>query len=260
MNGENCDSIRNFDIDVYNVDKRTCAPGTDCIDCGGVCVIKPSFSLPPQPPSYCEGKHICENNSSKCLYVNDGYCDDGGMGSEFSQCNIGLDCDDCGKRCNYTESCIHYNISTYSLSSVPIGWTANTNVKFFNSVSEHNNHYLFSNSIPPVVHSNKFFSISSNVLTENMLGLDRPNHQPKEMCENLATANNGTYKADVLCDDTDSSNDIAANMCLCSVNSNNTWKYVPGYQAFLFTEKCLQHCYVFSSTVNYNVNLSLIHI
>ncbi|KOO36776.1 hypothetical protein Ctob_015320 [Chrysochromulina tobinii] len=33
-----------------------------------------------------------------CNYANDGFCDDGGPGAEFTQCAIGSDCADCGVR------------------------------------------------------------------------------------------------------------------------------------------------------------------
>tara|TARA_A100001015_G_scaffold37001_1_gene40754 strand:- start:454 stop:1668 length:1215 start_codon:yes stop_codon:yes gene_type:complete len=251
--GENCNSIRkHLGENVYRVQERTCDPGTDCIDCGGICLDLPYYNIPPQPPSYCEGDHVCENNSSKCLYVNDGHCDDGGLGSEFSECDLGFDCGDCGKRCNYAESCIHYNISTYNLNSVPIGWSGNTNVIFFNNISEHNDHYLFFNNVlPPVIHNNKFFSISSNILTENMLGETRAFEEriSEEECKNLATLNNGTYTADV--------NSCINNgrICFCSVDNNNTWDYF-AFQADTFPENCYYNCYVLSSndSPNYNKN------
>ena len=36
--------------------------------------------------------------SEGCKYAGDGYCDDGGMDSMFSLCEIGTDCEDCGER------------------------------------------------------------------------------------------------------------------------------------------------------------------
>ena len=36
--------------------------------------------------------------SNTCNYASDGDCDDGGPGSEFTQCNLGADCRDCGPR------------------------------------------------------------------------------------------------------------------------------------------------------------------
>lgn len=49
--------------------------------------------LPPFPPS--PVPVACDNI---CLYANDNDCDDGGLGSEFSECEIGTDCEDCGSR------------------------------------------------------------------------------------------------------------------------------------------------------------------
>ena len=37
----------------------------------------------------------CENS---CAYANDGSCDDGGEGAEYSSCELGTDCSDCGPR------------------------------------------------------------------------------------------------------------------------------------------------------------------
>jgi hypothetical protein len=39
--------------------------------------------------------HMCENT---CNAHNDGECDDGGQGSDFSKCELGTDCTDCGFR------------------------------------------------------------------------------------------------------------------------------------------------------------------
>ena len=40
----------------------------------------------------------CCNNTC-ALYHNDGSCDDGGPGAEYSLCGPGSDCSDCGSRC-----------------------------------------------------------------------------------------------------------------------------------------------------------------
>ena len=49
--------------------------------------------LPPFPPS--PVPVACDNI---CSYANDNDCDDGGLGSEFSECEFGTDCEDCGSR------------------------------------------------------------------------------------------------------------------------------------------------------------------
>ena len=42
---------------------------------------------------------ICTNTCPSCLNcANDDECDDGGPGAEYSNCNIGTDCADCGRR------------------------------------------------------------------------------------------------------------------------------------------------------------------
>ena len=47
---------------------------------------------PPPAPACTSG--CCET----CQYASDGYCDDGGSGSEYSDCSLGSDCTDCGSR------------------------------------------------------------------------------------------------------------------------------------------------------------------
>ena len=45
---------------------------------------------PPQQPELC---------SETCSFTGDGDCDDGGPGAEYSACDLGTDCTDCGVRC-----------------------------------------------------------------------------------------------------------------------------------------------------------------
>jgi|GEM_PF-5269862 hypothetical protein len=42
-----------------------------------------------------DAQTMCSNT---CSYANDGECDDGGVGSQYSACSIGTDCNDCGAR------------------------------------------------------------------------------------------------------------------------------------------------------------------
>lgn len=42
-----------------------------------------------------------------CLFAGDGQCDDGGTGSDFGLCQLGTDCQDCGRRCSQAEEVIH---------------------------------------------------------------------------------------------------------------------------------------------------------
>ena len=41
---------------------------------------------------------LCYNDKSMCDYLDDGACDDGGVGSEYDDCAYGYDCRDCGVR------------------------------------------------------------------------------------------------------------------------------------------------------------------
>ena len=52
-----------------------------------------SYTPSPPPPASPAGE--C---SELCAFSADGYCDDGGAGSFFSDCALGTDCSDCGLR------------------------------------------------------------------------------------------------------------------------------------------------------------------
>eukprot|EP00900_Chrysochromulina_parva_P011793 jgi/Chrpa1/20614/Chrysochromulina_OHIO_Genome00026547-RA len=65
-----------------------CALGTDCTDCG------PRTPLAP-PPSATLCNDLCVGFP---MYASDGFCDDGGPGAEFPDCQYGTDCTDCGPR------------------------------------------------------------------------------------------------------------------------------------------------------------------
>ena len=47
---------------------------------------------------YEEYFHCLKDGPNSCKYANDGECDDGGVGSEYSMCYHGEDCADCGTR------------------------------------------------------------------------------------------------------------------------------------------------------------------
>lgn len=53
---------------------------------------RPSDWTPPHDPEASGG---CTDT---CDDAHDGYCDDGGPGSDYSGCSLGTDCDDCGSR------------------------------------------------------------------------------------------------------------------------------------------------------------------
>ena len=44
-----------------------------------------------------------------CMYANDGSCDDGGSGAEFTNCPLGTDCFDCGSRHLHHPHAPHYH-------------------------------------------------------------------------------------------------------------------------------------------------------
>ena len=48
-----------------------------------------------EKPIITEEEQWCED---RCVFANDGECDDGGPGSKFGYCDLGTDCTDCGKR------------------------------------------------------------------------------------------------------------------------------------------------------------------
>ena len=64
--------------------------------CPGEYVIHVNATLPvpSRIPKCCSGP-ICSNT---CKHANDGVCDDGGTGSQYSVCGYGTDCTDCGCR------------------------------------------------------------------------------------------------------------------------------------------------------------------
>ena len=66
-----------------------CSFGTDCDHCGARVVY------PPPPPTPAGAINRC---TYTCNWNGDSDCDDGGPGSEFSQCALGTDCYDCGPR------------------------------------------------------------------------------------------------------------------------------------------------------------------
>eukprot|EP00966_Prymnesium_polylepis_P217420 5032093-Prymnesium_polylepis.1 len=64
-----------------------CVLETDCDDCG--------VRIAPPPPPAAQGHASC---TEACQYAMDGFCDDGGGGSQYSDCYLGSDCTDCGAR------------------------------------------------------------------------------------------------------------------------------------------------------------------
>jgi len=81
-------------------DDRECWGSTWCTTndlCGSSSfpLCNPNYVL---PPSYPLAYGICEES---CMYSNDNMCDDGGVDSQYTVCDIGTDCEDCGTRLPY---------------------------------------------------------------------------------------------------------------------------------------------------------------
>ena len=72
-----------------------CPIGTDCTDCGPRIEPPPAPPNPPQPPGFPASFAVCDDT---CIWPKDDGCDDGGAGSEYSGCDQGTDCTDCGPR------------------------------------------------------------------------------------------------------------------------------------------------------------------
>ena len=73
----------------------SCVFGTDCIDCGPRVALPPAPSPRPMAPAPPASFYRCTDS---CGESADFKCSDGGPGSEFSQCDLGSDCTDCGIR------------------------------------------------------------------------------------------------------------------------------------------------------------------
>ena len=98
-----CSETCNFASDVDcddggpGSDFNACTYGTDCTDCG------PRLPRSPPPPAAASPPQatgtLCND---LCVgfptYASDGFCDDGGPGAEFPDCQYGTDCTDCGPR------------------------------------------------------------------------------------------------------------------------------------------------------------------
>ena len=105
-----------------------CPLGSDCNDCG------PRVRSPPQPPSappsapappapppvvgICN-QQCASGSNSRSYWLSDGRCDDGGEGSEYSRCNFGGDCDDCGPRVVVLQTCANTCVGARSQASPP---------------------------------------------------------------------------------------------------------------------------------------------
>ena len=79
-----------------------CDAGTDCDDCGSTDTTLPvevqDPAAPPLPPTPAYPPNDAVLCTDDCHYAFDGDCDDGGVGSEYTECYEGSDCFDCGPR------------------------------------------------------------------------------------------------------------------------------------------------------------------
>ena len=85
----------------HSVYGALCDLGTDCDDCGVRQSPPPSPPVtPPRPPIWPPITNpytpLCTNDCPS--WASDGYCYDGGAGSEDDYCDYGDDCEDCGER------------------------------------------------------------------------------------------------------------------------------------------------------------------
>ena len=93
-NSNECAYLNDRDCDDggENSQYSACPYGTDCADCGARDIV---YSPPPSPPA----TTVCEDSCPEYpSYVNDGYCDDGNLGTSIQYCSYGTDCADCGAR------------------------------------------------------------------------------------------------------------------------------------------------------------------
>lgn len=79
---------------IVHVTRDRCVLAGACEWCagGGGCSLYGNACAPVAPPPPIGG---CTNT---CSTSSDGECDDGGIGSSYSICELGTDCDDCGYR------------------------------------------------------------------------------------------------------------------------------------------------------------------
>jgi hypothetical protein len=74
---------------------------------------------------------ICTNT---CINRSDGDCDDGGPGAEFSYCDIGTDCADCGPRPDRLETCSLSCGNCYPGTGGTISFTGYPNEYYFKTI------------------------------------------------------------------------------------------------------------------------------
>ncbi len=77
---------------------RLCDPANpDCFETAVIKFCQPDGSCAPQAPR-CTPEASTPLCTNTCRWAADGECDDGGSGSDYSVCEFGTDCADCGPR------------------------------------------------------------------------------------------------------------------------------------------------------------------
>jgi hypothetical protein len=92
--GECCEGTECIGSEATNV--RSCSPTcTAHSDCATDCCVEVSEPEGLFCNSIAENCMKCINT---CDWAADGFCDDGGPGADYSVCELGTDCADCGPR------------------------------------------------------------------------------------------------------------------------------------------------------------------
>jgi hypothetical protein len=87
---------------------------------------------------------LCTNT---CSFASDGDCDDGGEGSDYSLCEFGTDCDDCGpRRSGYSDTYSDYS-NAYSNYSNAYSNYSNAYSNYSNYSNYYNTYYNYSNYV-----------------------------------------------------------------------------------------------------------------
>ena len=105
----------------------------------------PPLQIHPNPPATPHLPCLPTCCEDACATASDGYCDDGGAGSEYATCAPGSDCSDCGPRCHGAASALELSgmcsdnadfLGTYNLG----GFAANA-APFYEHTDGH--HFLY---------------------------------------------------------------------------------------------------------------------
>ena len=86
----------------FSTETCECVPTEECAPSGLACLLEcvdgliPGTSAPCQLGMWNDASCMCESTcNNTCRFANDGECDDGSEGSDYSLCPLGTDCADC---------------------------------------------------------------------------------------------------------------------------------------------------------------------